>query len=84
MEPFFQKKTFWGGPSFSGIYGTDKNGVLLEGIQRGSDGHLHYFQPEVKSVDKPTWKEIDGKRYRLTKIISNRKICWYVHHYYHY
>ena len=63
----FSKKTFWGGPSFSGIYGTDKNGVLLEGIQRGSDGHLHYFQPEVKSVDKPTWKEIDGKRYRLTK-----------------
>ena len=34
----FSKKTFWGGPSFSGIYGTDKNGVLLEGIQRGSDG----------------------------------------------
>ena len=63
----FSKKTFWGGPSFSGIYGTDKNGVLLEGIQRGSDGQLHYFQPEVKSVDKPTWKEIDGKRYRLTK-----------------
>ena len=63
----FSKKTFWDGPSFSGIYGTDKNGVLLEGIQRGSDGHLHYFQPEVKSVDKPTWKEIDGKRYRLTK-----------------
>ena len=63
----FSKKTFWGGPSFSGIYGTDKNGVLLEGIQRGSDGYLHYFQPEVKSVDKPTWKEIDGKRYRLTK-----------------
>ena len=63
----FSKNTFWGGASFSGIYGTDKNGVLLEGIQRGSDGHLHYFQPEVKSVDKPTWKEIDGKRYRLTK-----------------
>ena len=63
----FSKKTFWGGASFSGIYGTDKNGVLLKGIQRGSDGQLHYFQPEVKSVDKPTWKEIDGKRYRLTK-----------------
>ena len=63
----FSKNTFWGGASFSGIYGTDKNGVLLEGIQRGSDGHLHYFQPEVKSVDKPTWKEIDGKRHRLTK-----------------
>ena len=63
----FSKKTFWGGPSFSGIYGTDKNGVLLEGIQRGSDGYLHYFQPKVESINKPTWKEIDGKRYRLTK-----------------
>lgn len=64
---FFSKNEILGGTSFSGIYGTDNNGVLLEGIQRGSDGHLHYFQPEVKSVDKPTWKEIDGKRYRLTK-----------------
>ena len=63
----FSKKTFWGGPSFSGIYGTDKNGVLLEGIQRGSDGYLHYFQPKVESINKPTWKKIDGKRYRLTK-----------------
>ena len=64
---FFSKDPVLGGTSFSGIYGTDENGVLLKGIQRGSDGHLHYFQPEVKSVDKPTWKEIDGKRYRLTK-----------------
>ena len=48
----FSKKTFWGGPSFSGIYCTDKNGVLLEGLE---------------SINKPTWKEIDGKRYRLTK-----------------
>ena len=56
-----------GGTSFSGIYGTDNNGVLLEGIQRGSDGQLHYFQPKVESINKPTWKEIDGKRYRLTK-----------------
>ena len=64
---FFSKYPVLGGTSFSGIYGTDENGILLEGIQRGSDGHLHYFQPEVKSVDKPTWKEIDGKRYRLTK-----------------
>ena len=64
---FFSKDPVLGGTSFSGIYGTDKNGVLLKGIQQGSDGHLHYFQPEVKSVDKPTWKEIDGKRYRLTK-----------------
>jgi len=61
----FSKKTFWGGPSFSGIYGTDKNGVLLEGIQRGSDGYLHYFQPKVESINKPTWKEIDGKRNRI-------------------
>ena len=64
---FFSKDPVLGGTSFSGIYGTDENGVLLEGIQRGSDGQLHYFQPEVKSVYKPTWKEIDGKRYRLTK-----------------
>ena len=64
---FFSKNEILGGINFTGIYGTDKNGVLLEGIQRGSDGQLHYFQPEVKSVDKPTWKEIDGKRYRLTK-----------------
>ena len=64
---FFSKNPILGGTSFSGIYGTDANGILLEGIQRGSDGYLHYFQPEVKSVDKPTWKEIDGKRYRLTK-----------------
>ena len=64
---FFSKNPILGGTSFSGIYGTDENGILLEGIQRGSDGYLHYFQPEVKSVDKPTWKEIDGKRYRLTK-----------------
>ena len=64
---FFSKNEILGGTSFSGIYGTDENGVLLMGIQRGSDGQLHYFQPEVKSVNKPTWKEIDGKRYRLTK-----------------
>lgn len=64
---FFSKNPILGGYNFSGIYGTDENGVLLKGIQRGSDGQLHYFQPEVKSVNKPTWKEIDGKRYRLTK-----------------
>ena len=64
---FFSKDPVLGGTSFSGIYGTDKNGVLLEGIQRGSDGYLHYFQPKVESINKPTWKEIDGKRYRLTK-----------------
>ena len=64
---FFSKNPILGGINFTGIYGTDENGILLEGIQRGSDGYLHYFQPEVKSVDKPTWKEIDGKRYRLTK-----------------
>ncbi|AEJ53077.1 KxYKxGKxW signal peptide domain-containing protein [Streptococcus salivarius] len=64
---FFSKNPILGGINFTGIYGTDENGTLLEGIQRGSDGYLHYFQPEVKSVDKPTWKEIDGKRYRLTK-----------------
>ena len=64
---FFSKDPVLGGTSFSGIYGTDENGVLPEGIQRGLDGQLHYFQPEVKSVDKPTWKEIDGKRYRLIK-----------------
>ncbi len=63
--------------NFTGIYGTDENGVLLEGIQRGLDGQLHYFQPEVKSVDKPTWKEIDGKRYRLTKSYrtENMLVC---------
>ena len=64
---FFSKNEILGGTSFSGIYGTDNNGVLLEGIQRGSDGQLHYFQPKVESINKPTWKEIDGKRYRLTK-----------------
>ena len=64
---FFSKNEILGGINFTGIYGTDENGVLLEGVQRGLDGQLHYFQPEVKSVDKPTWKEIDGKRYRLTK-----------------
>ena len=64
---FFSKNEILGGINFTGIYGTDENGVLLEGVQRGLDGQLHYFQPEVKSVNKPTWKEIDGKRYRLTK-----------------
>ncbi|MCP9062892.1 KxYKxGKxW signal peptide domain-containing protein [Streptococcus salivarius] len=64
---FFSKNPILGGINFTGIYGTDENGVLLKGVQRGLDGQLHYFQPEVKSVDKPTWKEIDGKRYRLTK-----------------
>ena len=64
---FFSKNEILGGTSFSGIYGTDENGGLLEGIQRGSDGYLHYFQPKVESINKPTWKEIDGKRYRLTK-----------------
>ena len=64
---FFSKNEILGGTSFSGIYGPDNNGVLLEGIQRGSDGPLHYFQPKLESINKPTWKEIDGKRYRLTK-----------------
>ncbi|MBT0913458.1 KxYKxGKxW signal peptide domain-containing protein [Streptococcus salivarius] len=64
---FFSKNPILGGSDFTGIYGTDENGILLEGIQRGSDGYLHYFQPKVESINKPTWKEIDGKRYRLTK-----------------
>ena len=51
---------------FNGIYGTDENGIVLKGFQRGIDGQLHYFQPEVKSVTKPSWEEINGQRYRLT------------------
>lgn len=47
------------------LYGTNDKGVLLEGIQKGSDGQLHYFQPEIEAIDKPIWKEIDGKQYRL-------------------
>ncbi|WP_289093614.1 KxYKxGKxW signal peptide domain-containing protein [uncultured Streptococcus sp.] len=64
---FFSRNPIMGGSDFTGIYGTDENGGLLEGIQRGSDGQLHYFQPKVESITKPTWKEIDGKRFRLTK-----------------
>ena len=64
---FFSKNEILGGINFTGIYGTDENGVLLEGVQRSLDGQLHYFQPKVESINKPTWKEIDGKRYRLTK-----------------
>ena len=33
---------------FNGIYGTDENGIVLKGFQRGIDGQLHYFQPAVK------------------------------------
>ena len=51
---------------FNGIYGTDENGIVLNGFQRGIDGQLHYFQPAVKSVTKPSWEEINGQRYRLT------------------
>ena len=67
LKAYFAPVVYHNEGIFNGIYGTDENGIVLKGFQRGSDGHLHYFQPEVKSVDKPTWKEIDGKRYRLTK-----------------
>ena len=44
-----------------------KTALFLEGIKRGADGQLHYFQPEVYSVEHPTWKEIDGHLYRFGK-----------------
>ena len=66
----WMQKTFSGGGIPKGIFGTDENGVVLEGIKRGADGQLHYFQPEVYSVEHPTWKEIDGHLYRFGKELT--------------
>ena len=66
----WMQKTFSGGGIPKGIFGTDENGVVLEGIKRGADGQLHYFQPEVYSVEQPTWKEIDGHLYRFGKELT--------------
>lgn len=63
----WRENTFSGGGIPRGIFGTDEDGVVLEGIKRGSDGQLHYFQPEVYSVEQPTWKEINGHLYRFGK-----------------
>ena len=66
LKAYFAPVVYHNEGIFNGIYGTDENGIVLKGFQRGIDGQLHYFQPEVKSVTKPSWEEINGQRYRLT------------------
>ena len=66
LKAYFAPVVYHNEGIFNGIYGTDENGIVLKGFQRGIDGQLHYFQPAVKSVTKPSWEEINGQRYRLT------------------
>ena len=66
---------------YSGIVGTDKDGVLLTGVSTANNGKLYYFEnkgdiyyeryiPQMVTVTTPTWKTIDGKLYHLEPSIN--------------
>ena len=60
---------------YSGIVGTDKDGVLLTGVSTANNGKLYYFEnnrniPKMFTVTTPTWKTIDGKLYHLEPSIN--------------
>ena len=60
---------------YSGIVGTDKDGVLLTGVSTANNGKLYYFEnnrniPKMVTVTTPTWKTIDGKLYHLEPSIN--------------
>ena len=60
---------------YSGIVGTDKDGVLLTGVSTANNGKLYYFEnksdiPKMFAVTTPTWKTIDGKLYHLEPSIN--------------
>lgn len=68
--------SYIGGLRILGRYGTDENGVILDGFARAYDGQLYYFQPNLKvpgilSVTEPSWKEIDGKLYHFEESRHN-------------
>ena len=66
---------------YSGIVGTDKDGVLLTGVSTANNGKLYYFEnkgdiyheryiPQMVTVTTATWKTIDGKLYHLEPSIN--------------
>lgn len=60
---------------YSGIVGTDKDGVLLTSVSTANNGKLYYFEnnrniPKMVTVTTPTWKTIDGKLYHLEPSIN--------------
>ena len=66
---------------YSGIVGTDKDGVLLTGVSTANNGKLYYFEnkgdiyheryiPQMVTVTTPTWKTIDDKLYHLEPSIN--------------
>lgn len=64
---------------YSGIVGTDKDGVLLTGVSTANNGKLYYFEniyfdnsniPKIFTVTTPTWKTIDDKLYHLEPSIN--------------
>ena len=66
---------------YSGIVGTDKDGVLLTGVSTANNGKLYYFEnkgdiyheryiPQMVTVTTPTWKTIDGKLYHLEPSVN--------------
>ena len=66
---------------YSGIVGTDKDGVLLTGVSTANNGKIYYFEnkgdiyheryiPKMFTVTTPTWKTIDGKLYHLEPSIN--------------
>ena len=64
---------------YSGIVGTDKDGVLLTGVSTANNGKLYYFEniyfdnsniPKMFTVTTPTWKTIDDKLYHLEPSIN--------------
>ena len=66
---------------YSGIVGTDKDGVVLTGVSTANNGKLYYFEnkgdiyheryiPQMVTVTTPTWKTIDGKLYHLEPSIN--------------
>ena len=60
---------------YSGIVGTDKDGVLLTGVSTANNSKLYYFEnnrniPKMFTVTTPTWKTIDGKLYHLEPSIN--------------
>ncbi|OHQ31772.1 glucosyl transferase [Streptococcus sp. HMSC068F04] len=79
LGPLLKRQDLDYDAEYSGILGTDKDGVLLTGVSTANNGKLYYFEniyfdnsniPKMFTVTTPTWKTIDGKLYHLEPSIN--------------
>ena len=81
LGPLLERQNLDYDAYYSGIIGTDKDGVLLTGVHSANNGKLYYFEnkgdiyheryiPKMFTVTTPTWKTIDGKLYHLEPSIN--------------